>query len=225
MHFHEWKLLHFDEDFTEICSPRSNQQYSIIGSDNGLAPIRRQSIIFHYLNQRWLTLMTHICTTRPQWPNYRYISTELKNQISDSSNDWLIDVSLSLSLAVSVCLIVCLVIYILVCVCVSLSLFSSVCVCVWLRVSSRFSLTLCMCLSLPLLFHFSFPLFQSHGRVFPFNVDMAMRYVIANHQIERDKYSSHKTKPLSLVPRPPNTLWVHWVNSCLFVISWQDKIR
>ena len=33
-------------DFTEVCSRGSNQQYSSIGLDNGLAPIRRQAIIW-----------------------------------------------------------------------------------------------------------------------------------------------------------------------------------
>ena len=46
MHFHEWKILYFDLNFTEICSWGSNSQYSSIGSDNGLAPIRRQAIIW-----------------------------------------------------------------------------------------------------------------------------------------------------------------------------------
>ena len=27
MHFHEWKVLHFDSNFTEVCSQRSNEQY------------------------------------------------------------------------------------------------------------------------------------------------------------------------------------------------------
>ena len=33
--------MNFDYDFTEVCFEGSNQQYSIIGSDNGLAPTRR----------------------------------------------------------------------------------------------------------------------------------------------------------------------------------------
>ena len=41
MHFLEWKRKNFDEDFTG-----SNQQYSSSGSDNGLAPLRRQAIIW-----------------------------------------------------------------------------------------------------------------------------------------------------------------------------------
>ena len=32
-------------NFTEVCSQGSNEQYSSTGSDNGLAPTRRQAII------------------------------------------------------------------------------------------------------------------------------------------------------------------------------------
>ena len=39
--------MHCLENFTEIRSHRSNQQYSSIGSDNGLAPVSRQSIIWN----------------------------------------------------------------------------------------------------------------------------------------------------------------------------------
>ena len=46
MHFLEWKCLNFDSNFTEVCSHGSNQQYSITASDNGLAPARRQAIIW-----------------------------------------------------------------------------------------------------------------------------------------------------------------------------------
>ena len=46
MHFREWKVVYFDENFTETCSLGSNKQYLIIGLDNGLAPNRRQAIIW-----------------------------------------------------------------------------------------------------------------------------------------------------------------------------------
>ena len=46
MHFLEWKCIDFDEYFTEVYSQGSNLQYSNIGSDNGLGPIRRQAIIW-----------------------------------------------------------------------------------------------------------------------------------------------------------------------------------
>ena len=45
MLFLEWKCFDFDLNFTEVYSQESNQQYSSIGSDNGMAPTRRQAII------------------------------------------------------------------------------------------------------------------------------------------------------------------------------------
>ena len=44
--FFEWKCVNFDLDFTEVYFQGSIQQYSIIGSDSGLAPNRRQAIIW-----------------------------------------------------------------------------------------------------------------------------------------------------------------------------------
>ena len=46
MHFREWKVLYFDSNFTEVCPQGSNRQSSSIGFDNGLAPNRRQAIIW-----------------------------------------------------------------------------------------------------------------------------------------------------------------------------------
>ena len=46
MHFHEWKLLNFRLNFTEICFLGSNWQYGSIDSDNGLVPNRHQAIIW-----------------------------------------------------------------------------------------------------------------------------------------------------------------------------------
>ena len=40
------KCINFDKDFTEFCFQGSNQQYSSIDSDNGLAQARRQAIIW-----------------------------------------------------------------------------------------------------------------------------------------------------------------------------------
>ena len=45
-HFLEWKYFNFKQYFIEICSLGSNWQYVSIGSDNGLAPSRRQAIIW-----------------------------------------------------------------------------------------------------------------------------------------------------------------------------------
>ena len=38
--------MDFDYDFTEVCSSGSHWQYSIIDTNNGLAPIRRRAIIW-----------------------------------------------------------------------------------------------------------------------------------------------------------------------------------
>ena len=46
MHFLEWKYMISDFYITEVCSWGSNWQYSSIGSNNGLAPGRRQAIIW-----------------------------------------------------------------------------------------------------------------------------------------------------------------------------------
>ena len=46
MHFREWKVLYFDKNFTEICSKGFNWQQTSTGLDNGLAPNRRQAIIW-----------------------------------------------------------------------------------------------------------------------------------------------------------------------------------
>ena len=45
-HFLEWKCVNCDLVFTEVCSQVFNKQYSSIGSENGVAPIRRQAIIW-----------------------------------------------------------------------------------------------------------------------------------------------------------------------------------
>ena len=39
------KNIYFHNDFSEVCSQGSNQRHSSIGSDDGLAPSRRQAII------------------------------------------------------------------------------------------------------------------------------------------------------------------------------------
>ena len=46
------------------CSKLYNLQYSSIGLDNGLAPTRRQAIIWTIYR-----LPTHVCVTRPEWVN------------------------------------------------------------------------------------------------------------------------------------------------------------
>ena len=46
MHYLEWQWYNYDSNFTEICSQESNWQWAGIGLDNGLAPDRRQAIIW-----------------------------------------------------------------------------------------------------------------------------------------------------------------------------------
>ena len=48
-----------------MCSLGSNWQYGSIGSDNGLAPNRRQAIIWTNVGM----LYGHISVARPQWDN------------------------------------------------------------------------------------------------------------------------------------------------------------
>ena len=38
--------MNFDQIFTEVCFQGLNQQYSSIGSGNGLVPTRRQAIVW-----------------------------------------------------------------------------------------------------------------------------------------------------------------------------------
>ena len=63
MRFLEWILFYFGSNFAEICSHWYNQQFSSIGSDNGLAPNRRQAII-------WTNdglVYRRICVPRSGW--------------------------------------------------------------------------------------------------------------------------------------------------------------
>ena len=62
--FSGMKLLEFRLKFHWSLS---NQQYSSIGSDNGLAPIRRKPLSEAML----VILLTHKCVNRPQWVNER----------------------------------------------------------------------------------------------------------------------------------------------------------
>ena len=65
MHFLEWKLLNSNWYLIEICSSWFNWQCVVIGSDNGLAPNRRQAII-------WTNdglVYWRIGVARPQWVN------------------------------------------------------------------------------------------------------------------------------------------------------------
>ena len=62
MHFLEWKLLNFKQNFTEICSLGSNWQYGSIGSvachRTGDKPLSEAMLVF--------CSDAYICVTRPQ---------------------------------------------------------------------------------------------------------------------------------------------------------------
>ena len=64
MRFHEWRVLYFDSNLTEVILQGSNWQWCSIGSDNGLARTRRQAIIWTNADP---VHMTHICGTRGRW--------------------------------------------------------------------------------------------------------------------------------------------------------------
>ena len=59
-----WILIKISPKFVPMHG--SNKQYAIIGSDNGVAPIRRQAI---NLKQNDDLVYWRICVTRPQWVN------------------------------------------------------------------------------------------------------------------------------------------------------------
>ena len=46
MHFREWKVLYFDQNFPEVYSLGSNWQEASIGLNNGMALNRRRAIIW-----------------------------------------------------------------------------------------------------------------------------------------------------------------------------------
>ena len=44
--FYEWKCFSFDPNFIQVYSEGPNYQYSNIGPDNGLVPVRRQVTVW-----------------------------------------------------------------------------------------------------------------------------------------------------------------------------------
>ena len=56
--FLEWKVLYFDENVIKICSPGPNSQYTSIGLDDGLAPVRL-SLMKHINASLSLNVLTH----------------------------------------------------------------------------------------------------------------------------------------------------------------------
>ena len=74
IYFIEWKCLNCYKNFIEIYSQGCNWQYSSIGSDNGLAPNRRQAIIWNsdVLVCRRIYVLVGLSelTLRPLWYIY-----------------------------------------------------------------------------------------------------------------------------------------------------------
>ena len=64
-HFLEWRWYNANSNLTEICYQESNWQQASISSGNGLAPNRRQAII--WTNDE--PVHWHICGTRGRWVN------------------------------------------------------------------------------------------------------------------------------------------------------------
>ena len=63
MHFVERKCMNLDNNFAEVSSQSSNYQYSTMGSDDGLAPTRRQANIWindGYITEAYMRLSTSI---------------------------------------------------------------------------------------------------------------------------------------------------------------------
>ena len=98
MDFLEWKLLNSRQIFTEIYSLGSNYPYSSIGSDNGLAPTRREAIIWSnicmlyrriYASRRFNELISpknicnfsHKSSTQYQITSYNYTECGRKLQL------------------------------------------------------------------------------------------------------------------------------------------------
>ena len=62
------KVVDFEWDCTDVSSRGSNSLYSSIGSDNGLAPTRRQGIIWTNDGK-----FADVYVTRPQWVEPRIL--------------------------------------------------------------------------------------------------------------------------------------------------------
>ena len=82
--FLEWKLLYSYSNFTAICSKGPKYQYAGIGSDDGLAPNRRQAIILTNTGLVYWRIQAALSLSElSQQPDCWY-SRSLRRQISDS---------------------------------------------------------------------------------------------------------------------------------------------
>ena len=92
VHFREWKLLYFDWYFIEFCSLGSNWQKLRIGLYNGLAPNRRQAIIWtnavpiHWRINAALGTMGRYVKQRDPKRHHHYPPTLLKSDVKMSSS-------------------------------------------------------------------------------------------------------------------------------------------
>ena len=90
MHFLDWKCLHFDKHFTDICFQMSNWQQVTTGSGNSLASKRRTNgskcIKTHCLKKRLHNSLMLAQGTRPgfknvsDWLDNRFISQLLQRR-------------------------------------------------------------------------------------------------------------------------------------------------
>ena len=77
MHFLErkWIYVYFAQDLMDVCSEGSNEQYFSIGSDNILAPTRRQAIIWtNYVLFFWLIYAPLGLNDLFSWECIQYVS-------------------------------------------------------------------------------------------------------------------------------------------------------
>ena len=93
MHFFQWKLFDFKENFTDLCSLESNWQSGSIGSDNGLVPNGRQAIIWSNEGMFYWRIYTSLDLNElklqciPQCLVKLYLHS-LPSQYWDGKGDW-----------------------------------------------------------------------------------------------------------------------------------------
>ena len=83
IHFLERKLLHFKWYFIVMCPFGANLQYVIIGSDNTLAPNRRQAIIWTNDGPVYWRIYASLGLNKLKWPLYSY-----KKHEQETSMKW-----------------------------------------------------------------------------------------------------------------------------------------
>ena len=71
--FLEWQYMNVGESFTEVYSLGSNLQYGSIGSDNGLAPNRRQAIIWTNVGMLYRRIYASLGLNELSWVSNAYM--------------------------------------------------------------------------------------------------------------------------------------------------------